>query len=96
MGKLEDASTMIENCWKKLKLAKSISNKLNLQLGEIDDLLGKIPKPKKKKTEGPLLVNQKMLMKMLMQFSTKKKRKHSDTDDSQTREEDSVNNESEK
>ena len=50
-GKLEDASTMIENCWRKLKLARS-------KLGKIDDLPAKIPKPKKKKTEGPLLVNQ--------------------------------------
>ena len=71
--KLEDALIMIENCWKKLKLAQSHANKLNWQLGEIDGILTKIPKPKKKKTESPLLVDQKMLMKMLTQFSAKKK-----------------------
>jgi hypothetical protein len=73
--KVEDASFVIENCRKKLKLAQSHANKLNLQLGEIDGILAKMPKAKKKKTESPVLVDQKMLMKMLTQFSAKKKRK---------------------
>jgi hypothetical protein len=84
--KVEDASNMIENCRKKLKLAQSHANKLNLQLGEIDGILAKIPKPKKKKTESPVLVDQKMLMKMLTQFSAKKKRKLSHTDGSESEE----------
>jgi hypothetical protein len=48
--------------------------------------LAKIPKPKKKKTESPVLVDQKMLMKMLTQFSAKKKRKLSHTDGSESEE----------
>jgi len=95
-GKSEDASSMIENCRRKLKLVRS---KLILQLDEIDAILAKIPKPKKKKTDGPLLVDQQLLMKMLTQFSAsqqtpKKKRKRRNVDDMESEEEE-MNDDSE-
>jgi hypothetical protein len=53
---MEDAFSMLESCWKKIKLAKSNMSKHILQLGEIDEMFVKITKITKRKIESLTVV----------------------------------------
>ena len=55
-GKMEDVYSIIDSCWKKIKLAKTNMTKHIVQLEEIDDMFGKIMKITKKKVENSTVV----------------------------------------
>jgi hypothetical protein len=94
VGKMEDASTIIENCQKKLKVARSNTTRLSVQLGEIDDLLTKILKMKKKKTETLISVVNKNQQKKWKRGRKQSERESSESNsDSDEDEEDHKKNE---